>query len=119
MALPAVTFAQDRPRSPIETADRDLYVGWLAFRNYCARCHGFDAQGSEFAPGLPERMRRMEQRDFVALMEGGYPGLEQRMAPWGRDPVVKTYYDPLWAYLAARARGELPPGDLAYTPGRD
>ena len=33
------------------------------------------------------------------------------MAPWGRNPEVRPYYLELWAYLSARAAGELPQGE--------
>jgi hypothetical protein len=37
------------------------------------------------------------------------------LGPWGvENPTLRNYYEPLWSYLEARGRGELPAGALRY-----
>ena len=97
-------------------ADLATYVGWRVFQAQCAACHAADALGSSFAPDLTERMRGMEQRDFVAALDRGYLGSRSTMPPRGRDPNVAPYYDELWAYLLARRDGALVPGRVERLP---
>lgn len=126
--LAALTITGPLPRSraqpvhagPQVVAELDVYVGWRAFGQYCARCHGQGAQGSEFAPNLPERMGTMTEQAFATLMERGYPGMAgSLLGPWGRDPVLASYYGPLWAYLRARATAAVAAGPLAYQPATE
>lgn len=51
----------------------------------------------------------MNGRTFLSAMETGYAG-DAAMPPWGQNPYVRPYYVELWAYLSARASGDLPPG---------
>ena len=69
-----------------------------------------DAVGSDFAPNLLSRMGKMDSRTFLSAMETGYAG-DAEMPPWGQDPDVRPYYLELWAYLSARANGDLPRGE--------
>ena len=78
-------------------------------------CHAADAVGSRFAPNLLPRIRRMDGREFSEAMDAGYVG-EAEMAPWGRNPEVRPYYLELWAYLSARAAGDLPQGEPLPAP---
>lgn len=114
-ALFAVTCAQGAVLADDCTVDRRTYVGWQVFHRTCAVCHATDAVGSSFAPNLLPRIRRMNGREFAAAMDEGYAG-EAEMAPWGRDPEVRPYYLELWAYLSARAAGELPQGEPRPAP---
>ena len=98
------------------TVDQYTYVGWQVFHRTCHVCHAADAVGSDFAPNLLPRIRRMEGREFRSAMETGYAG-EADMPPWGEDPDVRPYYFELWAYLSARANGDLPPGEPRRVPG--
>lgn len=109
-ALFAVTCPQDAARADACIVDRRTYVGWQVFHRTCAVCHAADAVGSSFAPNLLPRIRRMDSREFAAAMDTGYAG-EAELAPWGRNPEVRPYYLELWAYLSARAAGELPRGE--------
>jgi hypothetical protein len=113
LVLPAAVSAQDPPVTEVPELDR--YIGWLTYEQYCSRCHGRAAIGSDFAPALPARIGRMSKADFLAAMERGYPGLGGALGPWGvENPTLRNYYEPLWSYLEARGRGELPAGALRY-----
>lgn len=114
-ALYSVTCPHDVARADACTVDRRTYVGWQVFHRTCAVCHASDAVGSGFAPNLLPRIRRMDGREFAAAMDTGYAG-EAEMAPWGRNPEVRPYYLELWAYLSARAAGELPQGEPRPAP---
>lgn len=94
------------------SADLTTYLGWRVFERYCARCHGRDAEGSTFAPSLVHRLRRFDRRAFHRALDEGYAGPSEPMRPWGEHPQVARYYDELWAYLSARANGDLPAGPL-------
>ena len=89
--------------------DRTTYVGWQVFHRTCAGCHAADAVGSGFAPNLVRRIGQMDAAAFRQAMDEGYAG-DAEMPPWRRDPDVRPYYVELWAYLSARASGDLPPG---------
>lgn len=110
-------YAVDCSMDPEDTdgapcvVDRYTYVGWRVFHRTCNACHAQDAVGSSFAPNLVNRVRQMDRDAFLAAMENGYSG-DAGMRPWGRDPDVRPYYLELWAYLSARANGDLPPGAL-------
>ena len=114
-ALYAVTCPQSTAGADDCTVDRRTYVGWQVFHRTCAVCHAADAVGSSFAPNLLPRIPRMSGREFAAAMDEGYAG-EAEMAPWGRDPEVRPYYFELWAYLSARAAGDLPQGEPQPAP---
>lgn len=110
--LYAVDCSLDREESEGSPCivDRYTYVGWRVFHRSCNVCHAQDAVGSSFAPNLVSRVRQMDSAEFIAAMENGYAG-EADMRPWGRDPAVRPYYQELWAYLSARASGDLLPGE--------
>lgn len=115
VALFAVTCAQGAELADYCIVDRRTYVGWQVFHRTCAVCHAADAVGSSFAPNLLPRISRMNGREFAAAMDEGYAG-EAEMAPWGRNPEVRPYYLELWAYLSARAAGDLPQGEPRPAP---
>jgi cytochrome c5 len=98
------------------TVDVRVYVGWRVFHAQCATCHAQDAVGSTFAPDLTRRIREMDAREFFRALDDGYLGPHDVTPPRGANPDVARYYEELWSYLAARARGELPPGPLARAP---
>ena len=90
--------------------DRDTYVGWRTFHAFCHVCHAQDAVGSSFAPNLLERIAVMDKERFVHVMDNGFTGQVGVMPPWKDNPNVNKHYDALYAYLKARANGDLPPG---------
>lgn len=108
--------ASPAPGDSVCSVDTAVYVGWRVFHAACAMCHAADARGSAFAPDLTHRVKFMDERAFFAALDNGYLGPASRSPPRGRDPAVAPYYAELWAYLAARASGRLPPGPLALLP---
>jgi mono/diheme cytochrome c family protein len=98
-------------------AQLDVYVGWRIYTRHCARCHAADAEGSAFAPNLLHRLRGFDRRAFFAALDHGYMGPSAATRPWGEDAEIARYYEELWAYLAARERGDVPGGPL--TPLRE
>lgn len=90
-----------------------VYIGRRVFQEFCARCHGADAEGSSFAPALARSVAGMTGREFEDVLSNGYRGLEGQMPAWGENSEVRRYRGALWAYLTARADGRLPPGDVA------
>ena len=96
--------------------DPAVYVGWRVFHAECATCHAADALGSSFAPDLTHRLKFMDERAFFEALDEGYLGPRSRSPPRGRNPAVAPYYEELWAYLAARSDGRLPPGPVALLP---
>lgn len=119
--------------------DRGTYLGWKIFHSTCFACHGVDATGSAVAPNLLERVPNMTPRDFASKVLTSYrlvsPGDEDSaagrqatleevlrrdrrarrgqvlMPAWGDDAQVPPHVLDLYAYLGARASGELGPGE--------
>jgi hypothetical protein len=98
------------------SVDTPVYVGWRVFHAQCASCHAQDAVGSSFAPGLTRRISEMDARAFFRALDDGYLGPHDPSPPRGANPDVARYYEELWSYLSARARGDLPAGPLARLP---
>jgi hypothetical protein len=96
--------------------DVATFLGKRTFDEYCASCHARDALGSNFAPSLVERVRRLGRTEFMEILERGYGGEAAAMTRWAEIPAVRSYADALWAYLAARATGDLPPGAIEPMP---
>jgi hypothetical protein len=102
-----------------ETADNaktckiDLWLtrGYRAF-SQCQVCHGLDGNGSTIGPSLLDKMREIDRARFMEVVTNGYQGQIGVMPPWKENPNVMKYVDQLYAYLAARADGTLPPGKL-------
>ena len=87
--------------------DRGTYVGWRTFHATCHACHGQNAVGSSFAPGL---LKHIDKQRFVDVVTNGYSGQIGVMPAWGQNPNVKDFIDELYAYQQARADGVLLPG---------
>src|SRR5690606_41887496 len=104
------------PTSGECAADLTFYIGWRIFERHCSVCHAQDAEGSTFAPSLVERIRELDRRGFFAALDQGYTGPAAPLRPWGEDPQVARYYEELWAYLSARANGDVPPVPLTPLP---
>ena len=97
---------------PFCYVDGDTYIGWRTFHGFCHVCHAQDAVGSTFAPNLLDRMRETDMtRDlFMERMNDGFTGQVGVMPPWKDNPNVSKRYNELYAYLMARASGDLPRG---------
>lgn len=87
--------------------DKATYVGWRTFHANCHVCHGQNAVGSTFAPGL---LKPIDKERFVNLVKNGYTGQIGVMPGWGENPNVKDFIDELYTYQQARADGVLLPG---------
>ncbi|MFO7304827.1 MAG: hypothetical protein C0P74_004825 [Gammaproteobacteria bacterium] len=118
--------------------DDRTYLGWRAFHSACHTCHGVDADGTDIAPDLVERVKRLSPEDFTikvltsyrltfpssevsgenptALREGIVAEVLRRergeliMPAWEGDPNIRPHVLDLYAYLRARADGVLGPG---------
>ena len=118
--------------------DRGTYVGWRLFHSTCYSCHGVGAVGTAVAPSLLERIPNMTPRDFAAKVLTSYrlvsPADDDSakgrdatldeilkrdrnaargqvlMPAWGDHADVPPHVLDLYAYLSARAAGDLGPG---------
>lgn len=122
--------------------DRGTFSGWRIFHTTCFGCHGVDALGTEVAPNLLERVRTLTPRTFAAKVLTSYrivmpsagtdgSGTDRDvllaevmrrergangtvvMPAWESSPVVRPHVLDLFAYLTARADGQLGPGKPA------
>lgn len=91
--------------------DYGVYNGFRRYHAHCHTCHGPDALGSSFAPGLIESMRHLSYEEFLEVVVNGREnvgtGQQNVMPAFGTVPDVMLYIDHLYAYLKARADGEL------------
>ncbi len=114
----------------------NMYAGWRVFQDKCSSCHGMAATGSERAPDLLLAVRDMAPRQFIALVLKRYDlgtGVIQgsqdqstidtriddimrrgetpiEMPGWQSEPAVNAHILDLYAYLSARAEGQLSAG---------
>jgi hypothetical protein len=119
--------------------DRGTYVGWRLFHSTCYGCHGVGGVGTAVAPNLLERLPNMTPRDFASKVLTSYrlvspadddsaqareATLEEilkrdrnaargqvLMPAWGGHADVPPHVLDLYAYLSARAAGDLGPGE--------
>jgi mono/diheme cytochrome c family protein len=124
--------------------DRGTYAGWRLFHSACFGCHGVDAVGTAVAPNLVERIGTMTPRDFASKVLTSYrlvspadddsaqareATLEEilkrdrraargqvLMPAWGAHADVPPHVLDLYAYLSARAAGDLGPGEPKVMP---
>jgi hypothetical protein len=119
--------------------DRGTYLGWRLFHSACHACHGVGGTGTAVAPNLLERIPTMTPRDFASKVltsyrliapadEDGAAGRDATldevlkrdrraargqvvMPAWGEHAQVPPHVLDLYAYLSARAAGDLGPGE--------
>ncbi|MEY5098053.1 MAG: hypothetical protein RJA36_772 [Pseudomonadota bacterium] len=128
-----------QPASGATTPASEVYLGWRAFQDKCARCHGPDATGTKSGPDLVARMGGMVPPRFVDSVlrrydwelaavrrSYGLPAearteqiLKRQESPmimpsWREDPGVSAHIMDLYAYLSARASGSQGPGQPAH-----
>jgi mono/diheme cytochrome c family protein len=115
--------------------DRGTYNGWRLFHSACHTCHGVGGVGTKVAPNLLERIPTLTPRDFASKVLTSYrlvsPAEDESsrqgtleeilkrdrqsvrgqvvMPAWGDDGGVSPHVLDLYAYLSARAAGELGP----------
>ena len=92
--------------------DKETFKGWRTYHAFCHVCHAQDAVGSTFAPSLLDRMNESDMTFelFEDRVANGFTGQVGVMPPWKENPNVSKYYAELYAYLMARASGDLKPG---------
>ena len=108
--IPAILYALAVPASRAET-DRvaEFRRGWAALRAMdCARCHGRELDGWA-APSLLAAVRDSPRERFNRLVLDG--DMARGMPPYRSQAMVTTQIDAMYAYLLARALGEIGPGD--------
>jgi cytochrome c55X len=98
--------------SHVDAADADPPAlherGWNALRAMdCARCHGRDYDGWA-APSLIAGVRHGSRERFDHWVLDGDIG--RGMPGYRSQPLVVAELDAIYAYLLARARGEISPG---------
>ncbi len=96
-------------------ATPEVYEGWKHFSANCERCHGQDAVGSSFAPSLLKSIRDGSVLGTGPLTHDVYIGTVVAGRPAKGMPSWVQLLDHekmenIWAYLNARASGQLAPG---------
>ena len=93
--------------APDGTVDWYTYSGFRRYHSECHVCHGPDAEGSSFAPGLKESLKRISYADFLEVVVNGRKNVntaaENVMPSFGTNPNVSCYMDDLFIYSRARA----------------
>mgnify|MGYP001300200021 CR=1 FL=1 len=108
--------AQDNP-VPVVTKDYIVdWATWQGFRRYhdaCHVCHGPNALGSTFAPGLAESLKTMDYETFFGTVVGGrvreVSGTTYVMPAFGEDRNVMCYLDDIYTYVKARSNNTVDP----------
>ena len=89
------------------TTDWYTYSGFRRYHSDCHVCHGPDGEGSTYAPGLKDSLKKIGYADFLAVVASGRKNVntaqESVMPAFGDNPNVACYMDDLYIYLRARA----------------
>lgn len=90
-------------------ATKAEYDGWRRYMTNCARCHGDDAVGGVMAPDLRKSVAAdtVNQASFHATVSEGRVA---KGMPGFKTTLSAEHIDAIYAYLRARASGELPGG---------
>ena len=96
------------------TVDWYTFSGFRRYHSECHVCHGPDGEGSTYAPGLIEPVKRLSYFDFLAIVASGQevmrPDKQSKMPALGDNANVMCYIDDIYVYVKARADGVLPRG---------
>ena len=96
------------------TVDWYTFSGFRRYHSECHVCHGPDGEGSSYAPGLMESLRKITYEDFVGVVASGREEVradkQSKMPALGDNRNVMCYIDDIYIYLKARADGVLPRG---------
>ncbi|MCK8515414.1 c-type cytochrome [Methylonatrum kenyense] len=90
--------------------DQDTFIGWRSVGSNCAVCHGQEAAGSSFAPNLIRRVNEISEEQFFEVLKNGVQTEGSAMPGFGDNPNVWPRREAIYAYLKARANGDLPAG---------
>jgi mono/diheme cytochrome c family protein len=91
-----------------DDASERLARGYATLRAMdCARCHGRDYDGS-VGPSLLAAVRDGDRARFDRMVLDG--DVARGMPGYRSQPAVASELDAIYAYLVARARGDIPPG---------
>jgi mono/diheme cytochrome c family protein len=85
--------------------DARTYNGYRRYHAVCNHCHGPDGMGSSFGPSLVDHLLDIET--FRRIVHDGQSSGAAVMKGFSGDPNVAPYVDDVYAYLQARADGEL------------
>ena len=110
-AIAPIIYLLAVPAGSAAEADKvaEYRRGWAALRAMdCARCHGRELDGWA-APSLLAAVRDSPRERFNRLVLDG--DMARGMPPYRSQAVVTTQIDAMYAYLLARALGEIGPGD--------
>ena len=112
----APSWATEEEEKPY-TISEDGVVDWYTFSGFrryhaeCHVCHGPDGLGSTFAPALVESMKEMSYDDYAEVVVNGRENVgttaQSKMPAFGENLNVMCFLDDIYAYLKARADGEL------------
>lgn len=106
--------ADDNPTYKISedgTVDWFTYSGFRRYHSECHVCHGPDALGSSFAPGLAESLKTMDYEGFMEVVINGRENIgaadNSKMPAFGLNRNVTCYLDDIYVYLRARSDDKL------------
>ncbi len=130
--IEGIAFTDGRYRNkegnPIPVVTKDYTVDWATwqgFRRYhdaCHVCHGPNALGSTFAPGLAESLKTMDYETFFGVVVGGRvretSGTTYVMPAFGEDRNVMCYLDDIYTYVKARSINAATEGKEGLPAGR-
>ena len=88
---------------PDGKVDFATYRGFNLYGNICARCHGFGALGTSFAPALANSLKSMSYEAFVTTVINGRVNVTSAnsndMPSFGDNPTIVKYLNSIYAYL--------------------
>ncbi len=94
------------------TVDWYTYNGFRRYHSECHVCHGPDGLGSTYAPALADSVKTLTYDQFAETIMSGRKvhkadGSESVMPAFGDNMNIACYVEDIYAYLRARASGEL------------
>src|SRR5262245_26341006 len=96
------------------TVDWYTFSGFRRYHSECHVCHGPDGEGSTYAPGLVESLKRMNYPQFMLIVATGKEEIrtdkQSKMPALGNNLNVTCYLEDIYVYLRARADGVVPRG---------
>jgi methanol metabolism-related c-type cytochrome len=111
---------RDKDGDPTYKIEPDGAVDWATFEGFrrfnstCEVCHGFDGDGSSFAPALKDMLKTISYAEFYGIVVSGKQdlgaGQEKVMPSFADNKNVMCYLDDIYVYLRARSTGAVPRG---------